>query len=149
MATLVELYLKDYYVLRETTSINNKLLSLIDLDIAIERLQDSFTNEQWEILHMVCEGYSSRDIALILRRGFRKVRFTRLAICRAIEHTLGWEYSDRKIHTMVAKRLGVVRLNKEENKFVALKLSNYNNYSFAKFNIFNFRFDPYGRVVLQ
>lgn len=149
MSALIELYLRDYYELAELTSINSKLLSKIDIDRAMEVLKKHYTAEQWDIIHLYSMGYTSREISEILQQGFRAIKSTQIAICRALEHYLGWEYSDAKIHRMVALRLGVVQLSKEEGKFVQLKLDNHNNYLFTKFNIYNFAFDSFGRVVLR
>lgn len=149
MPALIELYLKDYYELCEADSLGSKLLSLIDLDMAMFALKESFTREQWLILHLFCMGYSYREIAEMRQTGFRKVRNAQRRICRALERHLGWEYSDAKVHTLVAKKLKVVRLTDEEHKFVQLKLNNHGNFMFSKFTIYNFAFDVFGRVVLR
>lgn len=149
MSALVEIYLKDYYELSELDSISNSLLSKIDIDIAMEALKEHYAPSQWQVIQLYCMGYSSREIAEVLQQGFRTIYHTQQSICRAIERRLGWEYSDARIHRMVARRLHTVRLLPEQRKFVQLKLENHSNYLFTKFNIYNFAFDPFGRVVLR
>lgn len=112
MSVLVEEYLRDYYELAETTAINNKLISYIDLSLAIEGLEDRFTNKEWSILTLFCSGHSYKEMSEISRQPVRLVRQTIYRISKAIENTLGWDYSDRKIHAMVAKRLNVAPIRR-------------------------------------
>jgi hypothetical protein len=149
MSALVELYLKDYYELYELTDINSKLISKIDIDMALEALYDFYTPEQWNIIRLFAMGYTLREIAEIIQLGVRAIKATQISVCRAITHHLGWDYSDAKIHQMVARRLKVAKLSPEERRFVQLKLDNHGYYNFMQFNIYNFAFDVFGRVVFR
>jgi len=87
--------------------LKGNLLSLIDIDMAIRTLKEKkkFTPKEWEVLHLVIQGYNNIEIEEKTGVGRNKVRKIFRGISKAIARHLKPDYSIGRIFRMVKFRL--------------------------------------------
>lgn len=125
MSAIVRECLKNYYELDEIIKCDRLFSSRLDIDMAIEKLEDTFSLQYWTVIFLVAQGYGAKFIADQIESDPNKVHKIFIRVSSAIARKLGWEYSDNRIKFMVRTRLKprYRKLEPEETAFIMRKLS--------------------------
>jgi len=166
MSTLVKEYLKDYYEeitpkdikRKELLKVNRVLFALVDIDVAIKKLQSEYTDKEWEAFTLLVQGYSYRYTTE--QTGVHPVDRLFDKICRKIAREAGREYLDTYLLNIILFELKAIekrdkrrtkrgKLEKEEIKFIFEKFNmaeEQRRSIHAHVTIFNFGYDVFNNL---